>query len=264
MSKKRVQEQFGASAGAYVTSEVHAKGESLARLVELIKPKPEWLALDIATGGGHTAIAFAPHVAHVVATDITSEMLKATAKHSVEKGLGNVVVAAADAESLPFENSTIDLVTCRLAAHHFPDVAKFVTESARVLRDEGVLGLVDNVGPGSLRSGRNAQVQRDAGRYVNAFEKLRDPSHEIYQSVESWKRHFYEAGFRLVHHEVADKQLDFDDWAIRMRVSPVNMVRLRAMLRQAPEIAAEYLSPQYAGAKTFFNLQEAILIGVRE
>ena len=60
MSKKRVQEQFGASAAEYATSEVHAKGASLARLVELIGPQPGCQVLDVATAAGHTALAFAP------------------------------------------------------------------------------------------------------------------------------------------------------------------------------------------------------------
>ena len=63
MTKDLVQQQFGAHAAAYATSTVHAKGASLGRLVELVKPQPQWQALDIATGAGHTAAAFAPHVA---------------------------------------------------------------------------------------------------------------------------------------------------------------------------------------------------------
>ena len=71
--KSLVRSQFGASAAAYATSKVHAKGASLGRLVELVKPQRSWRALDIATGAGHTAAAFAPHVASVVASDITPE-----------------------------------------------------------------------------------------------------------------------------------------------------------------------------------------------
>ena len=69
MTKTLVQQQFGAHAAAYATSAVHAKGASLGRLVELVQPKSDWRALDIATGAGHTAAAFAPHVAHVIASD---------------------------------------------------------------------------------------------------------------------------------------------------------------------------------------------------
>ena len=60
MNKSLVQQQFGAHAAAYATSSVHAKGASLGRLVELVRPQPSWQALDVATGAGHTAAAFAP------------------------------------------------------------------------------------------------------------------------------------------------------------------------------------------------------------
>ena len=87
MTKDLVQQQFGAHAAAYATSTVHAKGASLGRLVELVKPQPQWQALDIATGAGHTAAAFAPHVARVVASDLTEEMLEESAKLATVQGL---------------------------------------------------------------------------------------------------------------------------------------------------------------------------------
>jgi protein-L-isoaspartate O-methyltransferase len=51
---------------------VHAQGPGLARLVELTQPQPEWRVLDVATGAGHTAFAFAPFVREVTAVDITT------------------------------------------------------------------------------------------------------------------------------------------------------------------------------------------------
>src|SRR5205809_3910662 len=80
MNKSLVQQQFGAHAASYATSAVHAKGASLARLIELVKPARHWQALDVATGAGHTAAAFAPHVAGVIASDLTEEMLQESAK----------------------------------------------------------------------------------------------------------------------------------------------------------------------------------------
>ncbi|MCZ7669472.1 MAG: hypothetical protein M5U34_20985 [Chloroflexi bacterium] len=80
MHKEQVQTIFGGSADAYVSSQVHAKGDSLARLLELLTPQPDWRVLDVATGGGHTAFTLAPHVRQVVATDITPEMLVNTAR----------------------------------------------------------------------------------------------------------------------------------------------------------------------------------------
>ena len=107
MTKDLVQQQFGAHAAAYATSTVHAKGASLGRLVELVKPQPQWQALDIATGAGHTAAAFAPHVARVVASDLTEEMLEESAKLAKSKGFANMETARADAEALPFSDAQL-------------------------------------------------------------------------------------------------------------------------------------------------------------
>ena len=98
--------QYGAVGDAYVRSAGHAGGNDLARLVELAAPQSHKRVLDIATGGGHVAKAFAPHVAEVVASDLTPEML-ATAEAFI-RGLGieNVTFALADAENLPFADGS--------------------------------------------------------------------------------------------------------------------------------------------------------------
>ena len=146
MSKTMIKEQFGANARAYISSQSHARGASLARLVELVQPQVDWRALDVATGAGHTAFTFAPHVKAVHATDITPQMLAVTTEQAQMRGLSNIVVEHADAEALPYETGTFDLVTCRIAPHHFGDVPLFVREAARVLRTGGIFALVDNMG----------------------------------------------------------------------------------------------------------------------
>ena len=106
--KEKVQQQFGANAAFYATSTVHAKGYSLTRLVELTQPQPSWQVLDIATAAGHTAFVFAPHVAQVIATDLTPEMLTVAANLAEEKRITNVTFEPADAEQLPFPDGQFD------------------------------------------------------------------------------------------------------------------------------------------------------------
>src|SRR5260370_41717679 len=132
MAKSLVQEQFGATAAHYLTSKPHAKGKSLERLVELVQPQPGWRVLDVATGAGHTAYAFAPQVARVWATDITEEMLALVRAEIDKRKLANVRVAYAKAEALPFEDESFELVTCRSAPHHFNSIAAFLDEAPRV------------------------------------------------------------------------------------------------------------------------------------
>ncbi|HXF60795.1 MAG TPA: methyltransferase domain-containing protein [Caldilineaceae bacterium] len=254
--KQQVKQQFGAHAGAYATSRVHAQGASLGRLVELVNPQPAWRVLDVATAAGHTAFAFAPHVAQVVATDITPEMLPVAAKLAAEKSIANVTLEIADAEALPFGDGEFDLVTCRIAPHHFPHPARFVAEAARVLRPGGLLAVVDNVTPG----GSDPEAAA-AGDYVNAVEKLRDPSHHRALSLAEWRETFTAAGFTLLHVEVAPKAIEFIPWAERMGATPETVAELRRRLVEAPPAAAAYFAVAPMGSDLQFYLEEAILVG---
>ncbi len=248
--KAAVQREFGANASAYVTSATHAKGASLERLVALTAPQSDWAVLDIATGAGHTAFLFAPHVRQVWATDITPEMLEQVRRQVPERKAGNVTVEIADAEQLPYDESTFDLVTCRIAPHHFAAPERFVREAARVLKPGGLLAVVDNIVPHGV-----------AGDYVNAFEKLRDPSHVRCLSMEEWESLFGEGSFVVEHAETLYKRVEFSTWAAR---HSDNMQRyLLAMLQQAAGDAAEFLQPQLADPPVTFRLWEGILVGRR-
>ncbi len=251
-NKTLVQQQFGANAAAYATSTVHAKGASLTRMVELTHPDRGWRALDIATGAGHTAFAFAPHVAHVTASDLTPEMLTVAANLAKEKGLTNLAFQEADAENLPFDDATFDLVTCRIAPHHFPDIEQFVRECARVLKPGGVLAVVDNIVP----------TDQEAANYINAVEKFRDPSHERCLSAEAWADAYQQAGITLTHSEEAKKAMDFTAWANNMNVSAENRDVLRERFRTAPASAQAFFSPEYKADGTIkFLLSEGLFIG---
>lgn len=261
MSKEKVQQQFGANAAAYATSTVHAKGYSLTRLVEITQPQPDWQVLDVATAAGHTAFAFAPHVAHVTATDLTPEMLTVAAGLAAEKGLTNVSFEPADAEKLPYADGQFNLVTCRIAPHHFPDILQFIHEAARVLQPGGQLAVVDNIVPGTHLHGKKARLLNEAGNYVNAFEKLRDPSHGRCWSIAEWEHGFARAGFAVHHQELLTKEIEFASWAARMQVSPEDTIRLKAMLVQAPTAVSDFLTPQISNDRITFRLTELLVVG---
>lgn len=247
-NKDTIREQFGKNASSYVTSTPHARGRSLTRLTEVIDALPDWQVLDVATAAGHTAFAFAPRVAHVRATDITDEMLEVARKQAKERGLDNVTVEYADAEALPYDDGSFDLVTCRIAAHHFVDVGPFLGQATRVLRPGGLLAVVDNVVP-----------EGPPGDYVNGFEKLRDPSHGRCLSMTEWRAQFSIAGVELVHQETIDKEMVFEDWAARHDVFMQSF--LRAMLSEVGGEAAGFLRPESRGEQTVFTLREGLLVG---
>jgi ubiquinone/menaquinone biosynthesis C-methylase UbiE len=258
-----VQRQFGSSAEAYATSQVHAKGASLKLLLDAIEIKTSWRVLDVATGAGHTALAIAPFVEQVVAADLTHEMLLVAKRLGAEAGTANMDMVLAEAGQLSFASASFDLVTCRIAAHHFPDLPAFVSNSARILNAGGILAVVDNIVPGGYRNRKEARRFNETGRYINAFDKLRDPSHVWCLTRDQWLEHFYQNDIRVIHQETNQKELELNAWASRMNVAAVDLTRLRVMLQQAPSQVREYFRPRFIGDEVFFSLTELILIGVK-
>jgi ubiquinone/menaquinone biosynthesis C-methylase UbiE len=250
MAKSAVQEQFGAHAAHYLTSAPHAKGKSLERLVEVVKPQRDWRALDVATGAGHTAYAFAPHVARVWATDITEEMLTLVREEIAKRKLANVRVAYARAELLPFEDASLDLVTCRIAPHHFESIARFLDEAHRVLKSGATLAITDNVVPAGA-----------VGDYVNAFERLRDPSHLRAWTMEEWREALTGHGFAIRHEESAAKAIEFASWAGRH--DAVMQALLKAMLAETTPAVKAFLRPEERDGKLTFSLTEALFVARR-
>ena len=170
---------------------------------------------------------FAPHVEHVVASDITAEMLAEAGKLAVKRGLANVETAHAEAAGLPFPEESFDLVTCRLAAHHFPDPAGFVSESWRVLKPGGVFALVDNISPDTdiLPGASREEADQTAADY-NAYEKLRDPSHGRCLSLAEWSALLTRTGFADIRSEHMDQDIAFEPWTQRMRCDAATVVQL--------------------------------------
>ncbi|HZL32323.1 MAG TPA: methyltransferase domain-containing protein [Pseudolabrys sp.] len=250
MSQTLSQQQFGKNAAFYLTSTPHSLGKSLERLVTLTAPDKTWRVLDIATGGGHVAYTFAPHVARVWATDITQEMLDMVKAEAAKRGLSNLRTTYAKAETLPFEDGSFDLVTCRIAPHHFDSIPDYLAESHRVLKEGGTIAVVDNIVPAG-----------PVGDYINAFERLRDPSHLRAWTMPEWRTAIAKAGFKIAHEEELDKRMEFKSWS--QRYDDVMKALLRAMLTQlTPEVKAA-LNPEDGADGLYFHLREGLFIAKR-
>src|SRR6476659_8107588 len=85
--KTQVQDYFSRTAESYVASFSHRAGDDMQRLIELGEWNPQLQALDIATGGGHTALAVAPYVAQVTVTDLTPRMLEKAREYILAQGV---------------------------------------------------------------------------------------------------------------------------------------------------------------------------------
>jgi ubiquinone/menaquinone biosynthesis C-methylase UbiE len=250
-SNRLVQQQFGANADKYATSAVHARGESLARLVELTKPQPYWRALDVSTGAGHTALTFAPLVADVVAVDLTPEMLQTAQRLANERGIINIQFKPADAHALPFDDNTFDLVTNRIALHHYQDAHQAIRELVRVCKSNGWIGFTDNIVP----------PDKVTAGHINHWEQMRDPSHHWEYPAARLEAMFVEVGVTVEHTEELEKEMEFAPWADRMSASAELKAQLRQWIANAPDAVQAWLKPRYEEERLFFTLHEVVIVG---
>ena len=208
--KAQVQAQFGASAHDYVTSPGHAGGADLEQLVGWGRKRGAPRVLDVATGGGHTALAFSAFTPTVIATDLTLPML-GVAREFVGKSAAHPVrFVASDVEALPFRDASFGVVTCRLAAHHFPALLPALKDIARVLRPSGAFLVQDILG----------QDDAELSAFILEVERRRDPSHVRALTHREWEAFLKAAGMTVIDERTLTKSRPWDEWTARMRMSP--------------------------------------------
>jgi SAM-dependent methyltransferase len=126
----------------------------------------DMIVLDVACGAAHVAEQLAPHVRQVVGLDLTPALLELGADRIRRAGISNVLLQQGNASTLPFVDTSFDLVVCRGSLHHFPHPEGPVAEMARVCRPGGRVVVSDMVPP-------NAEVRE---RFDELHRDL-DPSH---------------------------------------------------------------------------------------
>jgi SAM-dependent methyltransferase len=245
-----VQRQFGRTAAAYVESPNHARGEDLHRIVALATEHGGERVVDVGTGVGHTLRRVAPSFRRAVGVDATREMLAAGVSVLARAGVTNALLVQADATALPVASRSADVVTSRLAAHHFADAAGAFREIARILRPAGLFVLVDNYAPDEPL----------LDRFINELETLRDPSHVRNHTLAGWRDLLELAGLRTtVDTDTAITKLTTENWLERSQTPPDRAEEVRRRLGTAPPEAAE----AFQITATTFAVRKLILLGQR-
>jgi demethylmenaquinone methyltransferase/2-methoxy-6-polyprenyl-1,4-benzoquinol methylase len=101
-------------------------------LVALASPRPGERALDLATGTGDIAFAFADRGAAATGLDITERMIELA--HAKRSGARFLV---GDMLALPFASASFDIVTTGYGLRNVPNLMTSIDEIARVLRSGG-------------------------------------------------------------------------------------------------------------------------------
>jgi ubiquinone/menaquinone biosynthesis C-methylase UbiE len=255
-----VQTMFGPTAANYATSVVHNNPTELARLVDLVQPNSSDSLLDVATGSGNVAFAFAPLVREVVALDITLPMLDQVRQGSVERGLLNIEARLGNALQIPAQGGEFDIVTLRLAAHHFSELPPFVAEVFRVLKPGGKFLLVDTAVP----------EDDELDILINQIEVLRDPSHVRSYRYSEWRGALEDEGFTILHedHEMdwqieTGSGMDYDNWVARINTPQENRADLRQAFETASPALIDALSIEFVGEKISFKLPRTTLLALK-
>lgn len=119
------------------------------RLVEACRIGPGMSVLDVAAGTGNASIPAAQAGAYVTASDLTPELLDAGRGRADAEGL-ELEWAEADAENLPFEDESFDVVMSSIGAMFAPHHQDVADELVRVCRPGGTIGLLSWTPEGML------------------------------------------------------------------------------------------------------------------
>lgn len=247
---QKVQAQFGAVAAAYVTSAGHAGGDDLEQMLVWGRALRPRRVLDVATGAGHTALAFAGLGARVTAFDLTEPMLRTARGFVTERGAADVSFVAGDVEALPFRAGVFDVVTCRIAAHHFANVGPAVRQIAATVRPGGSFLVQDILG----------HDDAGASAFITEVERRRDPSHvRAYRAVE-WKAILRGAGLTVMDDVVLPKGRPWDDWTTRTRMTAEAKAALEAFVKAAPAAHRDAFDFRFDGDRIESFTDRMILI----
>lgn len=233
-----VSAQFGAQAGAYLASAVHAQGPDLDQLRELVGARPEALALDLGCGGGHVSFLLAQQVKQVTAYDLSAEMAATVNHEAARRGLKNLQAHQGSVESLPSGEAQFDLVASRYSAHHWHDVRAGLRQARRVLKPGGAAIFLDVFAP--------AAPLLDS--WLQAFELLRDPSHVRNYSLDQWQALLTDAGFTPKLVSRFKLRLDFSSWIARMKTPEAHVQAIRSLQARADDGVKNYFAIEADGS----------------
>jgi ubiquinone/menaquinone biosynthesis C-methylase UbiE len=248
-----IRESFTTQAQAFAANPWVTDEERIRRLVAAAHLTGNERVLDIATGPGYIAEAFAGAAREVVGVDLTDAMLAIAKERTKERGISNVAFRAADAQNLPFENGVFDVVVCRLALHHLLKPLQVLREMARVCRAGGTVVVEDIY----------ASEHPERAAYQDRWEILRDPSHVHALALSELLQLFRDAGLETDAVTTAeDLTPEVERWLATTKAPPERAEEVRRLLEEDRLQNLSGTRPfQDATGRLFFHARTAILAG---
>jgi len=248
-----VRESFTTQATAFAANPWVTDEQRIARLVSAARLRGTERVLDIATGPGYIAEAFAKNSREVVGMDLTEAMLDIARPRTEEHGVKNISFRVGDAQNLPFGEGKFDVVVCRLALHHVRQPAKVVAEMARVCRRGGMVLVEDIYG----------SEHPERGAYQDRWEILRDPSHVRALPLSELLDIFRDAGLEMETVSTADDLCpEVERWMATTKVPAERAAEIRRLLEDDLQQDVSGTRPfRDAEGQMFFHARTVILAG---
>jgi ubiquinone/menaquinone biosynthesis C-methylase UbiE len=240
-NEDKIKRIFGERAEFYTTSSSHADPVILEKMVRLASPTSQWKVLDIATGTGHTAFAFAPFVSKVIGMDLTPEMLNKANKLKNQNQFTKVDFQTGNVHSMKFDNESFDLLTCRRAFHHFQNKDIALQEMNRVLKPQGIL-IIDD---------RSIPEDKEIDQIMNSLDTLHDSSHIREYNSKEWMIMLKANGFEIVSTEMYIKHRPLS--AFTDHVDPENVQKIYEIIDHLTKIQKNSLNLKKIKGELYLN-----------
>ena len=230
-----------------------SKAEYTDYLIQKIGAGGKEHALEVAAGTCICGRALAPFVEDITCLDLTEEMLEQGKRLAEESGLKNIYFRTGNAEKLPYEEETFDLVITRLSFHHFINPVIPFREMQRVLKKGGKLVVWDM-----------EATEEPLRKIDDKIEKLRDPSHTRILSREEFEEMF-EKDFWLQCEETTLVPVKLKSW-MELTDTPEELQNEIVDLMKNDLAGGEKtgFSPYMKGTEIMFDHRWLLLIGIKE
>src|SRR6186997_1612252 len=191
----KARQQVAWSAGDYavVGTTLQIVGEELCEAMDL---RAGQTVLDVAAGNGNASLAAARRWCNVIATDYVPALLERARERAAAERL-DITFREADAEALPFPDSSFDVVVSTFGVMFTPDQEMAASELTRVVKSGGKIGLANWTPEGFI-----GQVFKTIGRHLPPPAGAKSPAlwgargrlAELFEphatSIKSTQRHF--------------------------------------------------------------------------
>jgi ubiquinone/menaquinone biosynthesis C-methylase UbiE len=217
-----IRHEFTKQAQAYATNPTITDRAWAERLVDSVKPRRDARVLEVATGPGYVALAFAAVTDEVVGIDLTEAPLAIARENRDQRDLSNVTFQTGDAKALPFPDDSFDVVVCRLAFHHFESPAVVLSEMVRVCWPRGTVAVEDLI----------ASERPERAEVYNHWERLRAPSHVAALSPSQFLTLLRDADVEIERLRWEERAQPVERWLSTTKTSGETAETIRRLIRE--------------------------------